>query len=605
MNQKMSKKVIALKVIANNFFMLKYVWVVNPTRILLTLAVNLINGSINFLSQIYLLRFIINAVIENKSYTHVLFVAMLIFIYQIFASLLNIYFYQIFCPKSDNIIKNHFQNTLFDKALSLDLSDYDNPEFYNIFTRALSESNNRAIKTVDLLGNLVNILFTLLSVSFVIFSLEPYLILIALTAFISSFIVGKIRNYINYKQNFEMTKQKRIRDYVQRVVYSNKYAKEIRLSNIYKVLKLKFDNAINESINIVKKYAIKNVIVNIAMPIINQVFVYYSTILYVGYKTLVKNTLPLADCIVIIRSIWQVSNTLSELSNSIINLHNQSLYVDNINKFLERSPKVINQNKTINVNTVNENIIFRNVSFKYENENRFVLKNISFNISKGEKIALVGLNGAGKTSLLKLLLRLYDPTSGTILLDGKDIKRYDIDSYRNLYSTVLQDLKMFSLSISDNILCGIDKDESVIYDSLKASGLLDKVIKLEKGINTVITKEFDEHGVIFSGGEVQRLALSRAFAKDCPIIILDEPSSALDPISENKLFENILNICKEKTVILVSHRLSSVTSADKILVLKDGEIVEQGNHKKLMMDNKFYAKLFKRQAQNYKESDVL
>lgn len=586
-------------ILKNNIYMLKMVWHIKPSRIIFTFFINLVNGSLNFISQIFLLRYIINAATNKASFESVLVVALIVLLYQIFGMSINTYYNAIFCPTCDNIIKQKFQKELFHKALTVDLIEYDNPDFYDKYVRAISESNGRALQIVDLFGRLINCLFVLISVSLIIFTLEPFLIFIAVLPFFFNIFIGSKRNKLNYKQNMEFTTPNRIRDYVRRVIYYNDYAKEIRLTNIFNVLKKKFDSAINECVHITKKYSTKNIFLGITMPVINQVVVYLGTILYTSYCAIVKKSLPLADAFVIIRSIWQVSSSLNNLSNIFVELHNHALYVENVNVFMTYIPKISNNSKSVRIEEFCDKIQISGISFKYPDDDKYVLDNISFTIRKGEKIAIVGHNGAGKTSLIKLLLRLYDPTEGDIAFDNINIKDYNVDDYRRMFSITFQDYKIFALSILDNISCGNEVDAKIIYDSLSISGLNSKVKNITGGIDATLTKEFDENGEVFSGGEQQKLALARAFAKNAPIIILDEPSSALDPIAEYEMFENMIKVSEDKTVIYISHRLSSVVLADRILMMENGRIIEEGSHRELLDRGGKYADLFSKQAEYY------
>jgi ATP-binding cassette subfamily B protein len=242
----------------------------------------------------------------------------------------------------------------------------------------------------------------------------------------------------------------------------------------------------------------------------------------------------------------------------------------------------------------------KDVSFAYGKDSD-TLHNINFSIKAGEKIAIVGYNGAGKTTLIKLLLRLYDVSQGQICLNGQDIREYDKKNYRSLFATVFQDYKIFASTIADNVKIDAagQSDGEQIELALKKSGFAKKLESLPRGINTPLTREFEEEGVNLSGGEAQKVAIARTFYKYCPIIILDEPSSALDPISEYQLNQAMLEVAKDKTVIFISHRLSSTVMADRIYMLEQGNIIEQGSHKELMALEGKYAQMFRMQAEKY------
>ena len=214
---------------------------------------------------------------------------------------------------------------------------------------------------------------------------------------------------------------------------------------------------------------------------------------------------------------------------------------------------------------------------------------------------MVGLNGVGKTTLVKLLLRLYDPTEGVILLGGQDIREYDIDSYRACFGIVFQDYKQIALSVGENVLGRPmrDGDEKTVEIALRKAGLWDKISKLPNGIHMVMTKEFDENGLILSGGESQKLAIASVYARDCSIVILDEPSSALDPLAEKEMYDQMYRACEGKTVIFISHRLSSATDADRIILMENGTIKEMGTHGELMKRGGSYAEMFRAQAESY------
>ncbi|MBO4290592.1 MAG: ATP-binding cassette domain-containing protein, partial [Lachnospiraceae bacterium] len=221
----------------------------------------------------------------------------------------------------------------------------------------------------------------------------------------------------------------------------------------------------------------------------------------------------------------------------------------------------------------------------------------------GKTYALVGHNGAGKTTLIKLLLRFYDPTEGRILLNGRDIREYNLKKYRALFATAFQDHRMFSMSVTDNVLMGEavseEQKEESVRKALQLAGVYDKVASLPAGPATTLTHEFDDEGAVLSGGEFQKIVVARAFVKKCPFKIFDEPSSALDPIAEYELFENIYNSCRENTLVFISHRLSSVQNADWVYLLEGGSVKEEGNHRMLMEKKGIYADMYTKQAKNY------
>lgn len=247
-----------------------------------------------------------------------------------------------------------------------------------------------------------------------------------------------------------------------------------------------------------------------------------------------------------------------------------------------------------------ESIEFQNVTFHYKEEIPLI-RNLSFRIEGKEKVALVGHNGTGKTTLIKLILRLYDPVEGTIFVNGVDIKKYNLKAYRRLFSVAFQDYKIFAMSVKDNICMGrhIQNEDLVIEKALERVGMKERINGLVNYLDTNLTKEFDKDGEVMSGGEYQKLVVARAFTKDGSIKIFDEPSSALDPIAEHDLYKNIMKEGGDNVMIFISHRLSSVRDADKVFVMEQGEIVERGTHRELMDLGGTYSDLYMKQAKNY------
>lgn len=280
--------------------------------------------------------------------------------------------------------------------------------------------------------------------------------------------------------------------------------------------------------------------------------------------------------------------------------------MDTIKEFLDYEPKIREGTLPAPEKGCLE---LKNVSFRYPGQESDVLRKVSIRIRHGERIALVGHNGAGKSTLVKLMLRLYDPTEGEILYAGRNVKDYLLtgeNGYRERFGTVFQDFKQFSMSVAENVLLRKRRagDGGRAASALRDSGVYDKIKGFDRGIDTVLTREFDEKGEVLSGGEGQKVSVARAFAKDSEIVILDEPSSALDPIAEYKMYESMMRATENRSVVFISHRLSSAVLADRIYLLENGCVIEEGSHRELMEKDGKYAEMFLIQAQNYVEEEV-
>lgn len=327
--------------------------------------------------------------------------------------------------------------------------------------------------------------------------------------------------------------------------------------------------------------------------------------IFVGLKAIV-GAISVGSMVQYTGSINQFMSGSTRLLSSINNIKNNNqylqLYLDFLNIEGEKYKGTLPVEKR---NDDEYQIEFRNVSFKYPETDNYVLKNISMKLNIGERLAIVGMNGSGKTTFIKLLCRLYDPDEGEILLNGIDIRKYDYDEYLNLFSIVFQDFKLFSFSLGQNVAAAVDYDKDEVEDVLVKAGLKERLANMQKGVHTPLYKDFDEDGVEISGGEAQKIALARALHRDAPIIILDEPTAALDPIAEFEIYSKFNEIVGTKTAFYISHRLSSCRFCDEIAVFHEGRIIQKGNHDELVKDeNGKYYELWSSQAQYYKEEAV-
>ncbi|MBP5529263.1 MAG: ABC transporter ATP-binding protein, partial [Lachnospiraceae bacterium] len=329
-------------------------------------------------------------------------------------------------------------------------------------------------------------------------------------------------------------------------------------------------------------------------------FIFEGMLIYGSYRTLVSKTMIASELAVITSMMVASTWILIEFTDSCMKSYQNGLYMDNLRNFLEYEEVIPEDYAGDKPGEEIESIEFKNVCFSYDGKEN-IIENLSLKMEGSKTYALVGYNGAGKSTLIKLLLRFYDPTSGEILLNGRNIKEYELKEYRKLFACAFQDHMLFSASIKENVLmreCTKDDDEKVIK-ALKNAGVYDKVSELSEGIETIMTKEFDENGAVLSGGESQKIVVARAFASRALVNVFDEPSSALDPIAEYELFDNIIRNKEKKTMLFISHRLSSVKDADRVFLLSDKNILEAGTHEELMKLNGKYANMYRKQAENY------
>ncbi len=497
------------------------------------------------------------------------------------------------------VLKN-LNNKIFEKAYSLDVSCYEDPDFYDRYQRAtlvLSAGYFDIISydMADMLGALAAFLCVVTTVS----AIDPvYLLFLVPVLFV--FVIETAKSKCVYKRDLEMTSNNRVKSYVQRTVFLKDFSKDMRTSNIFAVLMKRFDAAIKSNIKILKRYGLKLFLYSMISSTFSEFIPIIGTYAYAGFQFIYKNTMTVSGFSVVLSSINSVRTATLDIAECFEDLNQMALYFQNLRDFFSYESKVISGNKTADDF---ESLEFRNVYFRYPSSDKYSLENVSFKINKGQTVAVVGMNGAGKSTLVKLLLRFYDAEKGEIFYNGVNIKEYDISSLRNRFATVFQDYKNFAVSVFENVICHecSENDRAFAKKALIQSGVWDKISTFEKAGDTVLSREFDENGAGLSGGENQKISAARLFAKSFDIAVLDEPSSALDPVAEYKMYENLINATKDKTVIYISHRLSSAVLSDEIFVLENARIIESGSHSELMAKGGSYSKMFALQAESYRE----
>lgn len=493
-------------------------------------------------------------------------------------------------------------NMIFKKASEVDVACYEDPVFYDSYKRATDILNSGFFLgyCLQFARVIANLLSLILIVGVVATIDKAYLIFLAPVSIV--FVVEIIKSKLIYKKDLSMTSNNRIKAYAQRTVFLKDFSKDVRCSNIFGVMLRNYQRAVDDNVRIIKTYGKKLFFFSMTGSIFGELVPIVGTYALASYKFYNNAGADISGFSVVLSAINSVRTCAEDIARSFAELSNMALYFQNLRDFFEYEPKITSGGKHAGEL---ESLEIKNVSFKYPHSEKYSLKNVNIKIEKGQTVALVGVNGAGKSTFVKLLLRFYDPTEGEILYNGVNIKEYDVLSLRSKIATVFQDYKTFALSVAENVMCReCDENDKIQAEQmLRRSGAWDKIATLEDGVDTVLTREFDDNGAGLSGGENQKLAVARMFAKDFELAILDEPSSALDPIAEYKMYENLIAATENKTVIYISHRLSSAVLSDKIFVLDGGTVSESGSHAELMARGGKYSRMFTLQASSYNRED--
>lgn len=385
--------------------------------------------------------------------------------------------------------------------------------------------------------------------------------------------------------------------YINDSIASLNFGKDIRIYSMSDWLLSTYDDLVNMRLNWYDRELRREYLFKMADRL--STLIKYGIIYYIAYRQVVDGMS--AEAFTLLIALILGTNTwIKETFDNLKYLQLNNVVINNARVVLDLTDEVRESGVSIPESNTYE-IVLKDVSYRYPGTDVNIIDNINMRIKAGEKIALVGLNGAGKTTLVKLICGLYEPTEGKILLNGKDISKYSKDDYYKLFSIVFQDIHQLSLSIAQNVSCETEAetDYDRVEESLKLAGLHGKVHSLVQGVNTMMTKELDENGVVFSGGEAQKLMLARTIYDDSPIVILDEPTSALDALMESEIYENYNTIFADKTSVFISHRLSSTKFCDRIIFLENGLIVEEGTHDELLKMGERYASMYEIQASYY------
>lgn len=597
---KKTKEKSEFNIVSNILYSLKTVFKLSPIMFLTKIMVILTEISFKVYA-IYETKIILDKFQTDDNLKNVLFLIVGLLVLYAVITLIQSVFYAI-----ENYIFDKTSYILSQKACKLMCeADYDkleSPEYKNLLTQHM----NFATAPLDMFYAFFELLKSIIMIvvfGTLVSTLHPLIFLMLVVMAVVHFFAKKPLVRLQHKLNIDMVANDRKFNYVTQISNDFENAKEVRLYDMSPWINEISDDCLKTHRHLhsrIQWRAFLTGSINNFLNLLRDAFAYIYLIIMFS-----KNAITVGDFTMYFSAITSLSGTLTGLSEKITELTKYDLKIKDIRK-TEKMPSSRNRGIGISAPKENIEIEFRNVSFRYPNAENDTIKNISFKIKAGEKLALVGVNGAGKTTIVKLLCGLYLPTEGEILLNSHPINDYNIYEYYSLFSAVFQDISLMPYSIAENIAATTEKDEidfEKVKNSIEIAGLKERVDALPLGVDTPFNKNVNEGAVDFSGGEKQKLALARAIYLDRPMLILDEPTAALDPIAENEMYMKFNEISRGQTAMFISHRLASTRFCDRIIHLENGEIIENGTHDELIAANGKYAMMYGLQSKYYSDSE--
>ena len=589
-----------------DLWMLGRIWRYSPWYVITNVLYGILMGALPAASLLYTER-LYNGIEGGTEFGKLLWLILAYMAALLVGRALHTFYQLVMLPRFREVINRKLYSDIFVHASKTDLANYDDPEFFNEFIFSLQGAWPHVIQLIEGTGNLISNLVTMLVGVGVIAGVSPIVACILLASGVFRIFISRRTNALYKKQEEEITPVRHRRDYIKRVYTTPDYAKELRITRISENLHDDYRETTEELQKNAVKYGKKYMFYDFLFLLILD-FANYAVMLILLWQMLMvpESGVTLGGFAVGVNAIWSLGWRLQEMGRSLMAYHQHGIFVKKIIHFLGIKPKIVGG---VRKTEPLESLCVRNLTFAYHGKEGDVtaLQGVDMEIRRGEKIAIVGYNGAGKTTLTKLLMRLYDPTDGSITYNGHDLREYELDDLRSRVAAVFQDYRIFAATVAENVVGGElaegtegQRQRERVLNALTKSTFAGKLATLEKGIDTQLTREFEDDGVILSGGEAQKIAIARAFYQDADLIILDEPSSALDPNAEYELNRALYEYAEDKTVIFISHRLSTTRHADRIYMFDGGRLIEAGNHDELMAQNGKYAYMFNLQAENYR-----
>ncbi len=586
--------------IKNTADLLRYVRRFVPALFYTNLLTGVLWGYLNVASSVLVIKVVFDMIGEGRSFGDVC--GFLVMMSMILLPVLGVI---CFCekrlwPAQKLILGKSLHTRLFQKAQQVDLRCYDDAEFYTDFIWTVQEAEEHVYTAARNMGSVLLHVIACLGVAAILLEIDPIILGIAVASMIFQFLFRLVKARTEFLLEQRLMPLVKKYDYISRIFYMPDYAKELRMSRVDRLLIEEFDDCISKMDVVYQNMQFRRALLEVGEQVCQVFLMNMSLIFVLVYQIFVVKSVSIGDLSVSIAAVGKLNSMYNGLLGSLSRFVQSGMFAEKLRIFLDAEPGITSPENAEPLPAASGDIEFRNVSFRYDGSDSWVLRNINLKIKAQTRAAIVGYNGAGKSTFVKLLMRLYDPTEGEILFNGVNIKNLDVKEYRHSFGTLFQDFQIYAADLGENVKMGLTdrRDEAAIREALEKAGVPENL----RNLSVPLLREYDRNGRLVSGGEAQKIAIARAFFKNPLTYLLDEPSSALDPISEYNLNRTLFELSKDRTVVFISHRLSTTRMAEQIFLMEQGRIVEEGNHEELLARGGRYAEMFEKQAEKYRYS---
>lgn len=580
-------------------YALRLTWRLYPQKLTATIILTVLKGVIGFFSLQYMLRYVINGAESGVPFASLLAFMLWLLAANVVFKCVDAAYTALLKPVLTRRGSARLDRQIMQKLVRLDLKDYEDPAAYDLTMRAASMGKACADGVMDVVSESLSALVQLTLSVILLIDIDPWLLVFPVIPLLLNPLNLKIDQiYIDMMRRQQELGRKK--EYVRRTFYQKEYACDMRLTGMPRVMLREFQETVEKCRRLRLVCGKRLAALFFVLAFLTNATTLLA-VLYAVFRTLVTHSMLIGDCLVVLNLFGEISDNVQNAARLLSWVDETALQAQDYRALMDRQPTLAAEGTPEAVPALSE-IQIAGAEFAYEGAGERAIDGLTLTLHPGERVALVGENGAGKTTLAKLILRLYDVQGGEILAGGRSVRCYRPEEYRRRFAVALQEHPLLAISVADNVLgrACMREDAPLVRSALERVGLWEKVSALPRGIDTPLTGEFAPDGASFSVGEQQLLSIAGVYARDCDVVILDEPSSALDPLAERAMYETMLAACAGKTVLFITHRLSSVQDADRICLCEHGRVTEEGTHAQLMKQGGQYARMFSAQAEAYR-----